>query len=460
MRVLKYFGVLFAILFFSGCSLNEEPTPPNLTLPNSSNSVKIDSNWWEMYNDPVLNKLVEKAREHNFNLREAAANVALANAYLASADANRYPTIDGKGGIGRSQNGKVSKGGYVSNNFSLSAVLNYEIDLWGKIKNTKESAAKSLMASKATQEAIELGLVSSVVDSYFGVLSLKAQESMAKNTLKTREEVLDILKKKHELGLITSYDALLGESSVANAKTSLSSIQTQLVRQESALHVLLGTSPKELFEESDDFGDRLPDSITVPEGLNADLLEQRPDIQAALFALEAANLDIKVAKAKHFPSISLSGAFGFSSSELKNLIDSKSKNWNIGGSLVAPIFDYGRVEAEVATKEAAREKTLISFEQSVTQAFVEVYEAMSVRESIYETKNNALEQTNIYSELAKLALIRYEVGAGEYKNVLDAKEDLLSAELKLIQAKQSALSADISLIKSLGGGWDKKRLEN
>jgi len=222
---------------------------------------------------------------------------------------------------------------------------------------------------------------------------------------------------------------------------------------------MLGSSPKALFEAQGGFDEgRLPTPITVPEGLPATLLEQRPDIQASLHALKAADLDVKVAKAAHFPSISLSGALGFSSAELNNLVGASARTWSAGGSLVAPLFDYGRIEARVAQSQAARELARIGFEQSVTQAFAEVHEAQRVRESVYKAKRHALEQTQIARALASLAKERYDAGATEYNTVLDAKQDVLQARLGLVRAYQNALSADISLIKSLGGGWSHKDL--
>lgn len=458
MQMFKLFLPIILILLLSGCSLHEEPKPAQIDMPNLTKEVRVDANWWTMYDDPTLNVLVEQALKHNFDVREAAANVALANAYLASADANRYPSIDLGAGAERSRQSKESlaKSGQTHNTFSLSAVLNYEIDLWGKIKNSKKSALKSLLASKATQDAVRLGLVSSVVDSYFGVTSLKLQEIVAKESVVVRKKTYDILNEKYRLGLITSYDALLGKSALADAKTTLSNIQTDLARQESALHVLIGTSPKKLLESKGSLvASELPKPIDVPEGISASLLEQRPDIQAALYALEAANLDIKAAKAEHFPSISLSGMLGFNSTEFKDLIGASAREWSAGGSLLAPLFDFGRVDAQVAQRKAQREIALIGFEQNVTQAFLEVYEAQNVRQSVYKTRDNVLEQTDIYDKLVYLATTRYEAGASEYKKVLDAKQDLFEAKLKLIKAKQSVLSADISLIKSLGGGWDK-----
>jgi multidrug efflux system outer membrane protein len=453
---------LSAGLFLGGCSLNEPPKPAHVELPSFSSEVRVESKWWEKYNDPVLNELVERARLTNFDLRKAAANVSLAHATLSGADAARYPTIGGNAGASRAKSSKevFPNTGATSNSFSLSAVLSYELDVWGKIKNTKASAMESLLSSKATKDAIRIGLESSVVDSYFGLLSLQAQKTIAEETVQTRKESLNLVEEKYRLGALTSHEVLLAKSAYTNAKATLASIKTAIARSESALHVLIGTNPKELMESGGRFDEgRLPRPFDVPEGLSASLLEQRPDIQAALHALEAANLDIKVAKAAHFPSISLSGALGFSSAELGDLIGSSARNWNMGGSLVAPLFDFGRIKSQVKGREALQEIARIGFESSVTRAFLEVYEAQRVRESINQSKAHALEQVKIYNELAKLALTRYEAGAGEYQRVLEANDDLLNARIGLVQIYQQSLSADISLIKALGGGWDKDALE-
>jgi multidrug efflux system outer membrane protein len=457
-KVILIFGIAG---LFSGCAFYEEPKPANVDLPTLNDAVRVESKWWEAYKDSTLNELVQKALKNNFDLREAAANVSLAHAALSGAQANLYPNISGSAGADRTLSSKESYAGTgkTYNSFTLSGILSYEVDIWGKLKNAKASAQESLLSTKAAKDAIKIGLVSSVVDSYFGLLSLKTQEDIAKKTLKVRKESLKLVEQKHKLGAVSPYEVYLAKSAYTNAKSTLTSIQSAIARQESALHLLIGTSPKELFESKKSFDKKaLPQPIGVPEGLSATLLEQRPDIQAALHALEAANLDIKVAKAAYFPSISLSGALGFSSMELSEFITSSARTWNIGSSLVAPLFDFGRIKSQVRSREALQEMARIGFESSVTRAFLEVYEAQEVRKRAYEAKLQALEQVRIYEELAKLAQSRYEAGAGEYQDVLDANDDLLNARINLVQLSQEALSADITLIKALGGGWDESAL--
>ncbi|MBN2964258.1 efflux transporter outer membrane subunit [Sulfurospirillum sp. T05] len=455
------------LLFLSGCAQLSGPVPLAVATVQGEEKESVSSQWWEAYGDVRLNGLVEEALLYNHDLQTAAANVALASAYLSGAQAQRYPSLSGTASAGRQQtSGETASGAPQArgNAYALSAVLGYELDLWGKLKMADRSATQSLLASKASQDAVRLGLVASVVDSYFAVVALNEQKEIAARTVALREEALDIMRKKLRYGVVSEYEVLANEALVTQAKSTLESIENALVRQKSALHVLLGTAPDKLFgEEVVLERASLPDSITVPEGLPSSLLEQRPDIQAALYALRASNADIHVAKAAHFPSISLSGALGYESAALGNLVRSSANTWSLGGSLVAPLFDFGRVAAGVEQAKAAQELARLAYEQSVYRAFNEVHEALSARQSLAASREYLKTQETIQARLLELSTLRYEKGVSDYLSVLDATRSLLEAQLGVVQAQQAVLSGDISLIKALGGGWnleDNLKLSN
>ena len=303
--------------------------------------------------------------------------------------------------------------------------------------------------------------MASVVDSYFAVVALNEQKEIATRTVALRQESLEIMRKKMRYGVVSEYEVLANEALVTQAKSTLESIENSLVRQKSALHVLLGTAPDKLFGEGVVLERAsLPDSITVPEGLPSSLLEQRPDIQAALYALQASNANIHVAKAAHFPSISLSGALGYESAALGNLVRSSANTWSLGGSLVAPLFDFGRVAAGVEQAKAAQELARLAYEQSVYRAFNEVHEALSARQSLAASREYLKTQEAIQARLLELSTLRYEKGVSDYLSVLDATRSLLEAQLGVVQAQQAVLSGDISLIKALGGGWNLEETLN
>lgn len=452
------------LLLLSGCTQLSGPVPLAVVIAQGEENQRVAPDWWKAYEDERLNALVEEALTYNHDLQRAAANVALASAYLSGAQAQRYPSLSGSASAGRQQTSGETAAGTPqvrANAYALSAVLSYELDVWGRLKMADRSATESLLASKASQDAVRLGLVASVVDSYFAVVALNEQKEIAARTVALREESLEIMRKKMRYGVVSEYEVLANEALVTQAKSTLESIENALVRQKSALHVLLGTAPDKLFGEGVVLERAsLPDSITVPQGLPSSLLEQRPDIQAALYALQASNANIHVAKAAHFPSISLSGALGYESAALGNLVRSSANTWSLGGSLVAPLFDFGRVAAGVEQAKAAQELARLAYEQSVYRAFNEVHEALSARQSLAASREYLKTQEAIQARLLELSTLRYEKGVSDYLSVLDATRSLLEAQLGVVQAQQAVLSGDISLIKALGGGWNLEETLN
>ncbi|MBE0496412.1 MAG: efflux transporter outer membrane subunit [Campylobacterales bacterium] len=452
-----------ALVFLSGCASLSEPVPSNVMVPTGTED-RVEIQWWKAYENEELNALVEQALAYNQDMQMAAANVALASAQVSAAEAERYPSLGANASAGRKQTSgqTAAKTPQTRGNaYALSAVLSYELDLWGKLKMANRSAAQSLLSSRASQDAIRLALIASVVDSYFGAVALNEQRLIASQALMLRQETLEIMQKKEAYGVVSAYEVLSNEALVTQAKSTLERIENGLIRQKSALHVLLGTAPTRLFEEDFDVRmTQLPEAITVPEGLPSSLLEQRPDIQAALYALKASNADIYVAKAAHFPSISLSGALGYESAALGNLVRSSANTWSIGGSLVAPLFDFGRIDARVRQSEALQEIARVGYEQSVYKAFNEVHEALSVRQSLAASKAHFQTQERIQERLMELATLRYDKGVADYLSVLDASRTLLEVQLSVVQAQQAVLSGDISLIKALGGGWNLEEILN
>ena len=235
---------------------------------------------------------------------------------------------------------------------------------------------------------------------------------------------------------------------------ALENIENSLVSQRSSFEILLGTTPVELYERKlGIYENLLPSPLVIPEGIPSSLMEKRPDIQAALYALYASNANINVAKAAYFPSISLSGLLGLQSDQFENLMKNSAKTWSIGGTIAMPLLDFGRTSSLVEESEAKQEIARLDYEVTVYQAFNDVNSAFLSRETLKAIEKQYEIQVGIYQRLADLSKLRYEQGLDSFLNVLDANESLLSAQLSLVQAKQSILSNDVTLIKSLGGGW-------
>lgn len=450
-------------LLLSGCSLSPELSIPKTEFPEAyradvkSETHTLDAAWWETYGDAKLSSLIEEALAHNYDLQTAMANISLARASLSSSSANRYPSLDVQGSAQkvRSSADTFSSNTHTTyNDFSLSAVLSYELDLWGKYKEAEASSRASLIATYAAKDTIKISLAASVVESYFTLIGLYEQLDITTETIKARVEGLKRQEAKYTLGAIAKTTLLSERAELSSAHIAKDALEQSIALQQSALAVLVGKSPEAIARFSQDGLPRvLPRDITVPTNLPSELLTNRPDIKHAEENLKAANANIGVARAAYFPSISLSGALGFESTQLSNLMKSQSGMNSVGGSLASPLFNMGRTSSNVKSAEANKELAEIAYAKTVQQAFQESYDALNKRHTLTQKIEHQLAYEKNIEQMYLLAQKQYESGYGDYLTFLDAKRNLLSAKLATSQTKQALLGATISLFKSLGGGW-------
>lgn len=462
----SFYTFSLAALIFSGCSLSPELNTPQTAFPQhytsegNQTTSEISVQWWKNYRDDKLAALIEEAYRNNYDLQEAMANISLARATLSSATSDRYPSLDLQGSgkrVRSSADTFSSRAHNTYNDFSLSAVLSYELDLWGKYKEAEVSSRASLIATYAAKDTVKIALASSVADSYFTLLSLYEQLDIVNETIQTREEGLKRYRAQYIAGAITKMTLLQEEASLNSARITKDALDQSILLQQSALAVLVGKSPQAIAEFSQEaFAHQLPNDISVPANLPSELLNNRPDIKQAEEKLKAANANIGVARAAYFPSISLSGLLGFESTQLSNLFQSGSATHNFGGSVAAPIFNMGKTSATVESAKAAKELAEINYAKTVQQAFQDVYDALNKRHMLRQKLEHQKAYVDSMSQVFVLAKRQYEQGYGDYLTLLDAKRNYLAAQLDLVQIKQSLLSSGISLYKALGGGWDKE----
>ncbi|MDR2342561.1 MAG: efflux transporter outer membrane subunit [Campylobacteraceae bacterium] len=466
----KVFLALICAAVFAGCSLSpklavSQIDPSDLSalgLNVNYNNSSISDKWWEEYGDKTLNSLVEEALNNNKDLEIAILNISLARSSLAVKEADRYPTLSAQGGASRTQTSEeaFSSQGRRStfNDFSLSAILNYEIDLWGKISSANAAAKADLLASKATADGVRLSLTSGVVDSYFVLLSLKEQLSLVKQTIQTRKESYELTKIRFEEGVERESTLTQQESLLATAKIKKNNIEQQIATTSSALGILLGRDAKGLLADKNIAIDKLPNDINVPTDIPSSILQNRPDIEASFQQLVSSNELIGVARAAYFPSLSLSALFGLNSYKADNLFKASAKTWNAGSTLAAPLIDFGRTSNNVEIAKISKNIAMLNYEKTVLNAFSEVYNAITSRILLQENLENSLDYEKAIKRTLELANYQYEVGYIDYLLVLDTQRSLLDAQLSKIQTHQALLSSGVALFKALGGGWNKDKI--
>ena len=450
--------ILITAAFLAGCSFR--PDMPNVdtnfTSTYTFETSDIRDLWWKEFHDENLNSLVESALEKNTNLRIAYLNLQKAKASLGIAEADLLPGVNLNVSYTKAKTSgetytKQPQTRYRSSSINLG--LNYEIDLWGRVRNSVLAANENLNASKFDYDSARLSLSSSVAKSYFALVSLNMQEAVLKETLKTYEDTLALRKTQLDLGGINEMTYLQSKAEVERAKTSLTSVLNSKSQVLTSLAILTGKSNDEILKGAVASAQNLPSSPEIKAGISSDVLLRRSDVAKALADLKATNALVGVARAQYFPTLSLTGLFGFASDEFDRIFMGSASVWSLGANLTQKIFDFGRTKNNVRVAETNEQIAAITYEATVRSALGEVRDALISRQnaklSLDQVKNLLQSQQKIYS----LAKDQYNAGYIGHLELLDAQRNLLQAKLQDISAKLDEVDSAVEVYRALGGGF-------
>ena len=450
--------ILITAAFLAGCSFR--PDMPNVdtnfTSTYTFETSDIRDLWWKEFGDENLNVLVESALEKNTNLRIAYLNLEKAKASLGVAESSLLPGVNLNVSYTKAKTSGETYTGQPQTRYRSSSInlgLNYEIDLWGRVRNSVLAANESLNASKFDYDSARLSLSSSVAKSYFALVSLNMQEAVLKETLKTYEDTLALRKTQLDLGGINEMTYLQSKAAVESAKMSLISVLNLKSKALTSLAILTGKNNDEILKGAVASSKTLPASPEISAGISSDILLRRSDVAKALADLKVTNALVGVAKADYFPTISLTGLLGFTSVDFENIFVGNANTWSIGGSLAQKIFDYGRTKNNVRVAETNEQIAAVTYEATVRSALGEVRDALISRQntklSLDQVKNLLQSQQKIYS----LAKDQYNAGYIGHLELLDAQRNLLQAKLQDISAKLDEVDSAVEVYRALGGGF-------
>ncbi len=459
-------GILVS-LALSGCIVSRvDPQKPELPLPaalpaQAQATAQLPDPWWTIFHDSTLDALVQEALAHNADVQIAAARVAEARAGLRIVNADRLPHLDLEGDATR------SKSSALVNDFpgidrqrtiyTVQGAVGFELDLWGRYQRASESARAQLLNTEFGREATKLSLTGEVARGYFGLIAAARQLGRARATLSSREESLQLEKLRFDAGESDEFTYKRSEADAAATRVSVHQLEREVVERTNALGILLGRSPKDLVDAAVSVQNvSLPDAVTLPAALPSSVMERRPDIGASEAALEAAAADIGVARAEMFPSISLTGLFGSISPELGDLFTKPAEAWSASGGIVQPLFEGGRLRANVARTKAIREQRKAEYARTVQSAFREVLDALQGQSLIAGARDANAQQVESLARATELAELRYAQGDIAYIDLLDVRRGLFQAEIDLVAAQRDALLNTVDLALAVGGGLGDK----
>lgn len=462
-HVVSLLALAFA-LALAGCVQLPELKQPAPDLPKAWPATTergadlAAADWWSVYADPALDKLIAEALASNSDIRLAAARVEEARAALGMADANRYPSLNLQTSGSRS---KLSERGVnpvpgdtVNNSYKASFQAAYELDLWGRYRNASEAARADLLATEYAAQVVRASLAASVARAWFALSALDAQRQLAMETQANRRDALNLVRLRLEGGLANELELRQAEAELAGIEATLAQLTRQARSQELALAVLLGREPRRLAEDNvARAGATGAIPPAVPAGLPADLLLRRPDLRQAEQNLLAAQARMRETRAAIFPDLTLTAYLGSESKALTDLFSSQAGVWGLTASIVQALFNAGRTQAAVQATAARQEQLLAAYEKGVRNAFREVLDALVTHRQAREAGEAETRRVAALAKATDLAALRHENGLTGYLELLDARRNLFQARANDIEARRAQLAAVADLALALGGGW-------
>lgn len=443
-----------ALLLVSACAAPNYPAPPEaiVTPPpawrtQAGPAAPIDQAWWQRFGDPVLTRLVETALAHNPDIAIAAARVREARAQESLARAQLFPTLDAGVGISRSRS--VSPFGLPSESTGVSPIFqaSYEVDLFGRISDQIAAARGGFLASEAGRDSAALATASATASGYIVLRGLDLRRAVIVDTIASRAEALRIARDRARVGYTSQLEYRQAEAEYEGTTQLLPQVDLAIARQEDALSLLLGESPRAI-ERGLPLAALTPPP--VPGGLPSDLLRRRPDIAQAEYSLAASDSSLAAARAQFLPSLRLSGSAG---AAISTLLANPISLWSIGASALAPIFEGGRLRAGAEGAAARRDQAAFAYQRAVLTAFREVEDQLAAVARLREQRARLEGQRSALAEVLRHATNRYQAGYTTYLEQLDAQRNLLNADLALAQTRTDQLTALVALYQAMGGGW-------
>lgn len=465
----KYLYIIFASVVVIGCKSGKNYKGTQVEVPNqfyfeeeiqpefntiNTKDLSEDSinniGFFNLFQDAVLDSLIQKSLVYNQDLNIAAETIIQSQDGLVVQRSAMLPSIGVDAGA---SNGNFQ--GVVlpqtQKNFYAVAFANWEIDFWGKFRRLNEAAKARIVQSEEGYRATKLSLVTAVATNYFLLLDYQNRLEISERNLALRDSVLQIIESRYEKGIIAEIDVNQAEIKRAVAAEAVPLWRRLIAQTEHRISQLTGANPGRILTSTNLFA--VDTTITIPAGLPSDLLARRPDIVAAEQNLIAQNALTGSAKANLLPNISLTGLVGGASNELSMLTDGPLA-WNVGGSLLAPLFNFGRLQRQVNIEESKTRQAVLSYERTVLDAFRSVEDALVEISTLKEQLKARKQRLDASINAQFLSGERYDKGVTSYLEYLESQRQAFESELNYSETRRQLLNAYVNLYAALGGGWE------
>jgi multidrug efflux system outer membrane protein len=442
------------VLWLAGCAgpsveLAHVPpvTPPLQWRTDAGSGTLSDAQWWQRFGDPQLTVLVERGLANNSDIGIAIGRLREARAQEQLARSQLFPMLDA--GLGASASRAVSPFATPLQSIGVQPMLQiaYELDLFGRVADQSAAARNAFLASAAARDATRLSVAAAIASGYLTLCAFDARLVVARRTLDARGEALRLARSRTRTGYSPLLELRQAEAEYQATQQIIPQAQLAIARLENALSVLVGDVPGGIARTSALGRIAQP---TIPAGLPSELLRRRPDVAQAEFQLAASDLSLAAARKRFLPQVRLTGGAGVA---LSSLLGDPIALWSIGGSILAPLFEGGRLTAQADAAGAQRDQAAWAYRRAALNALREVEDALAANQRLAEQRAAITAQRDALDGALRLANNRFRAGYSPYLEQLDAQRALLSAELSLVQIEADQLNNRVVLFQALGGGW-------
>lgn len=459
MRLMHRAFAASLLLTVSACALTPDTRGPQAPVPAGWRTVAApvpaeapSAEWWRAFGSDELVRLQAEARRNNPDLEAAVSRIAQAAADVRAAGASLLPSIGG--GVSASRSGRSDGDRFLSSwgsSYEAALDASYEVDFWGRNRASVDAARARAASSRFDRDTIALTLAGDVATTWLQYAALGDQIATARGTLETARRILEVVEARGRLGAISPLELAQQRGAVASLEASIPDLERQRAVTLNGLALLVGEPPSAFTVEADGL-----DAVKLPSpapGLPSELLTRRPDIARVEAQLAAASADITVARAAFYPSIRLTAAGGTGSAALSDLFQPAGFFANLAAGLTQPIFEGGRLEADLERNRARYAELEANYRAAVLAAFTDVEDALAAADFLTEVEEAQARAAEQAREAYRLAEIQYRAGAIDLLTVLDTQRSVFSAEDTLIRTRLARLNAAVALYRALGGGW-------
>ncbi|HUN54261.1 MAG TPA: efflux transporter outer membrane subunit [Smithella sp.] len=459
----RYFLMNMVLMVLIGCSVGPDYTRPTVVVPSDFKELKgwreaqprdqeIRTKWWEVFDDPMLNSLIEQVNVSNQSIALSESQYRQAQAAVQLARSNYFPTLSAGASFTRSAAAATTGNSYgTENQHEVSLNASWELDVWGKVRRQVEAGVATAEASFADLQAMRLSMQAQLAMDYFQLRTLDAQKKNLDDSVAAYSKALELTKNRYNATIAAKADVVAAQTQLETTQAQAIDVGVQRAQYEHAIAMLMGKPPADFSLAPSEF--KLP-QIKIPVGLPSELLERRPDIASAERQMAAANAQIGVAKSAYYPTLTLAGSLGYLSTELSNLFTSPNYFWALGPVAASvTLFDAGARQAQTKQAMAAYDGTVASYRQTVLTGFQEVEDYLAALRILDEEAQKQDRAVNDARESVVLTTNQYKAGIVSYLNVVTAQTTALANEKTAIGISGQRLNAAVLLVKALGGGW-------